>query len=215
MRSVADRQPLRQRHADAIGERHEDLLERFRLLEHVPQRLLFPRRRVGQALVVLVVAVGEVAQHHGRRTVEGAGLLELDHHPVDAVEGFVDVFEEDDFSFARVRVGGSGKRCPQGKIPSDQLGADRFCGWRGHPAQRLIDPRHSRGLSFDQIDDRVPLALVEGGEILGSGHRRVKGAPAPALPHELVQHGDVGISHQQLLYGRFAALAGETVEDRK
>ena len=53
VRAVPDRQALCDGHAESA----EDLRERFGLFEHLPQRLLLARRRVGEALVVLVVAV--------------------------------------------------------------------------------------------------------------------------------------------------------------
>src|SRR5687768_563019 len=113
--AVADGKAGGDRDVEARAEPRENVLERFVLLENFAQRLLLGAAGAGEALVVLVFAVGEVAEHDGRRAVEHAGLLELNHHAVDAVKRLVDVLEEDDLSLARLRKARTGQGGPERK----------------------------------------------------------------------------------------------------
>src|SRR5688572_21617275 len=126
MRAMTYGQALGDGHPETFADRGEDVLERLNLLEDFSEGLsILGACRARAAGVVLVFAVREIAEHDRRRGGERAGLLELNHHAVDAVEGLVDVFEKQDLPHARLRVRRSRQGGPEREVATDEFCSDR------------------------------------------------------------------------------------------
>src|SRR4051812_33204082 len=89
MRAMPHRQAAGDGNAGAASNRCEDFCQSFIQLEDLPKGLAFRCAGGRQTAVVLVLAVGEVAQHDRSSAAESARLLDLNGHAINAVKWLV------------------------------------------------------------------------------------------------------------------------------
>ena len=140
---------------------------------------------------------GELPEHDCAHAPQGAGLGELDEHPVDGVAALPGVLQQQDAARRARREGRADERLKRLQVPADERRRD---GARA-PGGGVEGPEPEREAGGAPGDH--PSKLGEGGlrqspaAEAGQG-RGVQGGPTPMLVEEHVKRGDVAESDEEL-----------------